>query len=83
MSGRVQGVGFRYFTLDEAQRLGVMGFVRNLPDGGVEVVVEGGEAEVEGLCERVRRGPTMARVDAVAVTDLTPTGRYQEFRVTH
>jgi len=63
--GRVQGVGFRWFVGREAQRLGVGGFVRNLPDGTVEVVSQGTEAQLDALEEALARGPRMARVDAV------------------
>jgi acylphosphatase len=65
VSGRVQGVGYRYFVLREAERLGLAGFARNLPDGRVEVVAEGAE-EVLGQFEaRLRDGPSFASVAAV------------------
>lgn len=53
-SGRVQGVGFRYTTCEVASRFAVSGFVRNLPDGRVEAVVEGEDAEVESFVRAVR-----------------------------
>jgi acylphosphatase len=63
--GRVQGVGFRWFVMSEAERLQLGGYVRNLPDGSVEVVSEGPETSLETLESRLRRGPSHARVDDV------------------
>ncbi|OLC85257.1 MAG: hypothetical protein AUG85_13875 [Gemmatimonadetes bacterium 13_1_20CM_4_66_11] len=63
--GRVQGVGFRWFVMREAQRLQLGGFACNLPDGSVEVVSQGPEAALEQLEERLRRGPSHARVDDI------------------
>jgi acylphosphatase len=82
ITGRVQGVGFRYFTQDTALREGVTGWVRNLPDGEVEALVEG-EAEAVIRVERaLRSGPRGARVDGVHVEIEEPTGAYRTFSVT-
>lgn len=62
VSGRVQGVFFRMFVLREAQALGLCGFVRNMPDGRVEVVAEGERPKLEQLVERLRTGPRGAVV---------------------
>ena len=62
VSGRVQGVGYRYFVLREASALGVRGFARNLPDGSVEVVAEGGSEALADLEARLREGPGFAEV---------------------
>ncbi len=67
VSGRVQGVGYRYSTLNEAQRLGVNGWVRNLPDGSVEAVFEGSRTVVEEIIRWCHKGPTAAVVKDVAV----------------
>ena len=69
VSGRVQGVGYRYYVLREAERLGVAGFTRNLPDGRVEVVAEGTEEALGDLESRLRNGPSFA---AVATVDRAP-----------
>ena len=68
--GRVQGVGFRWFVLREAERLGVRGVARNLPDGAVEVIAEGTEQALTALERVVRLGPARARVEAVEKLDV-------------
>jgi acylphosphatase len=70
ISGRVQGVGFRYFAQDAAVRENLSGFVRNLADGRVEAVVEGEEESVDRFERSIRRGPRGARVDDVEVQAL-------------
>jgi len=74
VEGRVQGVSFRYYTWQEATRLGISGWVRNLADGRVEGVYEGPRAAVEDMLAWTRRGPLLARVDAMAVHDEEPKG---------
>ncbi|HTK29629.1 MAG TPA: acylphosphatase [Vicinamibacterales bacterium] len=74
IGGRVQGVGFRYFTADAAEREGLHGWVRNLPDGRVEVVAEGDAEAVDRFERLIRRGPRGARVDAVEVDHVPPSG---------
>jgi acylphosphatase len=64
--GRVQGVGYRYFVLRQADLLGLAGFARNLADGSVEVVAEGSEGALADLEARLREGPSFAEVTGVA-----------------
>ena len=69
--GRVQGVGYRYFVLRQADLIGVSGFARNLPDGSVEIVAEGGEDALGSFEAALREGPSFAEVtdlerDAIA-----------------
>jgi acylphosphatase len=71
--GRVQGVGFRVFALEQAQRWGVAGWARNLPDGRVEIVAEGDMSALEQFVAGVRRGPTGAGVQEVRVEWEAPT----------
>ena len=68
VSGIVQGVSFRYYTVEEARRLGVAGWVRNLADGRVEVEAEGDRAALEALVAWCGHGPPAARVDDVEAT---------------
>jgi acylphosphatase len=72
--GRVQGVGFRYFVLREAERLGLTGFARNRPDGSVEVVAEGSEETLAELEGRLRDGPSFSTVTGVGRETLVPRG---------
>jgi acylphosphatase len=81
ISGRVQGVGFRFFAEEHASVEGVHGFVRNLPDGRVEAFIEGDEQSVERVARSLRRGPAGARVDHVEVEPAVPTGRATGFSV--
>jgi acylphosphatase len=81
VSGRVQGVCFRDFTRREAQKFGVTGWVRNLPDGRVEGVFEGEESAVSGLLNSVHVGPPHAQVERVEVEEATPAGEFSSFRV--
>lgn len=67
VSGRVQGVGFRQATVEQAQRLGVSGWVRNLPDGRVEAWLEGEEPHVDALAAWLRKGPPAAAVTRVEI----------------
>lgn len=74
VSGRVQGVFFRDSCRREAQRLGLAGSARNLPDGRVEVVIEGDPDSVEQLVHWCREGPPLADVADVEIHDEPPTG---------
>jgi acylphosphatase len=80
--GMVQGVGFRMFVVDQAQRLGVAGWVRNCWDDTVEVTVEGEPAALEELVEALHRGPRMAVVDDVQVEWQEATGEFKQFWIT-
>jgi acylphosphatase len=74
VSGQVQGVGYRYFTLRAAESLGVNGFVRNLPDGRVEVVAEAGDDAMNAFEEKLREGPSFSSVSEVDRRPLEPRG---------
>ena len=81
ISGRVQGVGFRWFAKDVAAREGVTGFVRNLPDGRVEALVEGDEESVVRVERLLRRGPRGAYVDRVTTISEEASGAYHDFSI--
>jgi len=79
--GRVQGVGFRWFVEREAHMLGIAGWVRNKHDGSVEVLAQGTRDQLSGLHSRLREGPRAARVDAVEVSEASPTSGLSSFRI--
>ena len=81
-SGHVQGVGFRYTTMNVALQFDVRGYARNLPDGRVEVVVEGAPAEIDAFIAAVkeRMASFIRKVDS---TDAPATGEFREFSIRH
>ena len=79
--GRVQGVGFRYFTYDVAERERVSGWVRNLPDRSVEVEAEADPAALDRFERELRTGPRGAQVDAVDVTELSAGAHAGRFSI--
>jgi acylphosphatase len=81
ISGRVQGVGFRYFTQDTARRENIHGSVRNLPDGRVEATAEGDEDAIARFEAALRHGPPGARVDDIDIEHTVPDGRNSGFSV--
>lgn len=81
--GAVQGVSFRWYTMQVAMRLGVSGWVRNEPDGSVRLEVQGPERDVIELVDWVRHGPRLARVTDVQVQEQTPTSGEDGFTITH
>lgn len=74
VSGRVQGVGFRWFTAEAARQEGLVGWVRNLEDGRVDVFAEGDADALARFEWRLWQGPPAARVDDVESEDVLPTG---------
>ncbi len=82
ITGCVQGVWFRSRTCNQAVRLGVKGWVKNLPDGRVEMLLEGEKDKVEQMVQWCRRGPPLARVDHINQTVETPTGEFIDFLIT-
>ena len=80
--GRVQGVYYRAFASRNAARLGLTGYVRNLPDSSVEIYAEGERKQLEKLVEQLKAGPPGARVDNLELTWSEYTGQYSDFSVT-
>jgi acylphosphatase len=74
VTGRVQGVAFRWYAVQEAERLGVHGWIRNEPDGSVAAQLEGDDAGVDAMVEWCQHGPSYAAVRDVAVLESRPTG---------
>ena len=83
VSGRVQGVGFRYFAIRAARKAGVVGVVRNLPDGKVEAIAEGSTDAVAEFRAELERGPSYALVASVDEIEMKPTGLYTAFDVVY
>ncbi len=81
ISGRVQGVGFRYFTRREGERLGLVGWVKNLPNGDVEAEAEGDEAQVDTFVEAIRRGPPASRILNYQINEIPANHRDVAFDI--
>jgi acylphosphatase len=82
VTGEVQGVFFRAWTQDQARGLGVTGWIRNATDGSVKAHLEGEDAAIEQLIERMREGPTGAQVDGVEARE-TAVEWLERFEVRH
>lgn len=83
VTGFVQGVGFRQYVKHHARKQAVTGWVRNLPDGRVEIVMQGKPHAVEAVLFHSRRGPMLAEVEQVMVVDEPVLSLHHEFLVTH
>ena len=81
IEGRVQGVGFRYFVLEQAQNLALTGWVRNRERGEVEVYAEGSQDALEPFLRQLERGPGMAYVSHVTVEWPAATGKFTKFSI--
>lgn len=79
--GRVQGVSFRYFVVDQAESLNLYGWVRNRWDNSVEVIAEGSRQKLESLLQALREGPPMAKVADVYFDWQPYTGEFLDFRI--
>jgi len=83
VSGRVQGVGFRYFTRDIAGEMNLTGYVRNTSNGRVEIEVQGESVPLEKFVEKIRVGPQLARVTSYTVNDTDIVENESEFIIRH
>ncbi len=83
VQGVVQGVGYRFFVLNQAQLYDVKGYVRNMPDGTVEVVAEGKKGIVKDFIDRLRIGPLSAHVTGIEVKWDDKDAGFTEFRLQH
>ena len=81
VSGVVQGVGFRYFTVRKARELGVTGWVRNTPDGKVEIVAEGEKWQLEELAGSVKLGPSSSNVSGIDTEEERYQNEFDRFEV--
>ncbi len=81
VKGVVQGVGYRFFTERTAKEYKLTGYVKNLPTGDVEVVVEGDEGMILAFIERLRVGPRLAKVTDIKVEWSEPTYEFDDFKI--
>lgn len=81
VEGRVQGVFFRAYTQEEATRLGLTGWTRNMPDGNVEVLMEGEEEQIQQMIDWLYRGSPMSRVTGVITLEEEPLGGMTDFQI--
>jgi acylphosphatase len=81
IKGRVQGVGFRHFAIEHAGRLGLTGWVRNVPNGDVEVVAEGEEHLLDQFLVALKQGPLGAVIQDVTAVRLAAKGEFKQFGV--
>ncbi|WP_269928384.1 acylphosphatase [Kocuria massiliensis] len=81
VSGRVQGVGFRWWTRGIAQENDLLGFAENLPDGRVRIIAEGSRRGIEALWDALNSGDTAGKVSDVERSDPAPTGEFDQFGV--
>ncbi len=80
--GMVQGVGFRFFVREQAVPRGIKGWVKNLPDGNVEIVAEGDKEILINFIDRVKKGPLFGTVSELQVEWIEPKNTYSNFSIT-
>jgi acylphosphatase len=83
VSGRVQGVGFRWFTLNSAQMIGIKGYVKNRANGTVEIVARGTDEQLERFLMDIKKGPSFSRVDEIKTEVLPDEHLYHRFEITY
>ncbi len=83
VSGHVQGVGYRYFTVEIATELDIKGYSKNMPDGGVYLEAEGEKEAILGFINHLWKGPRLARVSDIKVSWRDYRGIFRDFSVRH
>ncbi len=83
VKGRVQGVGFRQFTVSAAERFNIKGTVRNLPNGNVESIAVGSLENIKKFIELLKKGPSLSRVDSLEIEELTEIPNFKDFRIVY
>ena len=81
VSGRVQGVGYRYFVVSKANMYKIKGYTKNMYDGRVKIIACGDKLNLDLFIQELRKGPTFARVKNLEISDLTASTHYDNFRV--
>ncbi len=83
VAGTVQGVGFRYFCLTQANNFQIKGWVKNLPNGSVQAHAEGTKESIDKFCELLKQGPAHSLVAKVAINDVSCLGHFDSFEITY
>jgi len=83
ISGRVQGVGYRFFAVQKANELGITGWVKNSVDGGVTIVAQGIEEEIKTFIDYLYVGPTRSRVDQISKVKFNTLTNFDNFSVNY
>lgn len=81
ISGKVQGVGFRYFTQRQAKTLGLTGWVRNTLDGGVLAIVQGNQRAIDTLIDHLWIGPPLSNVKSITKSEMPISEKYEDFEI--
>ena len=81
ITGKVQGVGFRYYVLRQAQELGIRGWVSNKPNGDVEALAQGEKTDLERFIAKVKEGPSFSRVEDVSLNWVNEADQYFGFEI--
>ncbi len=81
ITGRVQGVGFRYFAVKKANEIGISGWVKNGRDGGVTIIAQGSQAGLDTFVDYLKIGPALSRVDRVLKYEMPISGEFPDFEV--
>jgi acylphosphatase len=81
ITGKVQGVGFRYFVQKRAADFNIAGWVKNLPDGSVAVMAQGDETDMDTFIDHLKTGPSMSRVSKVSLNRMPEPEQFYDFRV--
>ena len=83
ISGRVQGVFFRQFIQEKAQELGLFGWVKNLADGRVEIIIEGGKEKIDKILTYLKQGPPLSKVESIEVDYQKYQGEFEIFEIVY
>jgi len=81
ISGRVQGVGFRYFAVSVADKFDIRGYVKNMPDGKVNIICQGEEEELRSFIGEVKKGPAYSVVTGTSAEEIPELNEYSSFEI--
>jgi acylphosphatase len=81
ISGRVQGVGFRYFTVSRAENYGVKGYVKNTPEGKVQIICQGEQDELDSFISAVKKGPSFSVITDIRIEEAPEEKKYNTFEI--